>query len=905
MSIDNITRNNTVDEWRIQTNQSANALNHIETIDYNKSNGVFTFSGPTTTLSITASGTPLQVTNKALFQTNVEIGQSITLGNESTKKGNLLVGNTVSIYGEGTALYVANNVNVGSNVFVVNSMNTRNVIVRTDATVSNSMVVIANVTGGNFTTANATQTGNLRVISDATVGTSLTVGTTLVVTGNTTGGNLTTANATQTGNLRVISDATVGTSLTVGTTLVVTGNTTGGDLTTANATQTGNLRVTSDATIGTTLTVGTTLTTTGNVSGGNLTTANATQTGNLRVISDATVGTTLVVTGNTTGGNLTTANATQTGNLRVASDATVGTTLTVTGNTTGGNLTTANATQTGTLRVGTEATVGTTLTVTGNTTGGNLTTANATQTGTLRVGTEATVGTTLTVTGNTTVGNLHTANAISAGVIRVSGGGTSSLGAVTMGNLIVQGSFTLTGNTILDSDRITLRANTPTTIGVDRSFIEIRRQNTGGDIGTTANANAQIRWNEPAKYFDIRNVDNPDFYEKILTSNLITDSITTTNSSLIASATAIKTTNDNITANVLNSGAAVVVAQNFATAIDDTDPGNGNFKFNNATIASATFAYMDNLDAYGATITGILSAYSDSTNTVKGHLRFSVFGASTTKFAVFAITTPWSTPASGYYKVGLTYVSGAGTFTNGDLVMVQYSRAGNVGAQGVQGFNGTQGAQGVQGVVGAQGVQGVIGAQGVQGVIGVQGVQGVIGVQGVQGAPGAQGVQGFNGTQGAQGVQGAPGVQGATGGFSTNSNGQVNSLGVGTAGSGTAGEIRATADITAYYSSDRRLKENIRNIKDPLNKVKQLNGVYYDWTDEHIKSRGGEDGYFMRKRDIGMIAQEVEKILPEIVADREDGYKAIKYERVVAVLVEAVKELYEKVEVIETKIKDK
>ena len=54
-----------------------------------------------------------------------------------------------------------------------------------------------------------------------------------------------------------------------------------------------------------------------------------------------------------------------------------------------------------------------------------------------------------------------------------------------------------------------------------------------------------------------------------------------------------------------------------------------------------------------------------------------------------------------------------------------------------------------------------------------------------------------------------------------------------------------------------------------------------------------------------MIAQEVEKILPEIVADRQDGYKAIKYERVVAVLVEAVKELYEKVEVIETKIKDK
>jgi predicted acyltransferase (DUF342 family) len=806
MSIDNITRNNTVDEWRIQTNQSANALNHIETIDYNKSNGVFTFSGPTTTLSITASGTPLQVTNTAIFSTNVEVGLSITLGNEVTKKGNLLVGNTVSIYGEGNALYVANNVNVGSNVFVVNSMNTRNVIVRTDATVSNSMVVIANVTAGNFTTANATQTGNLRVISDATVG------TTLVVTGNVTGGNLTTTNATQTGTLRVVNEVTVGTTLTAS----------------------------------------------GNVSGANFNTINATQTGNLRVISDATVGTTLVVTGNTTGGNLTT--------------------------------------------------------------------ANATQTGTLRVGTEATVGANLTVTSNVTAGNLSTANSITAGYI---GASSSNLGSASASSLSVTGNFTLLGNTIFDSDRITLRANTPTNIGIDNAFIEIRRQNTSGDIGTTANANAQIRWNESSKYWDIRNVDNPNFYEKILTSNLITDSVTTTSSTLIASATAIKTTNNNITANVLNSGAAVVVAQTFVSTTTDLDPGAGNFKFNNATIASATFAYMDNLDAYGATITGILSAYGDSTNTVKGHLRFSVFGASTTKFAVFAIATSTPDAGNGYYKVGLTYVSGAGTFTNGDLVMVQYSRAGNVGAQGVQGFNGTQGAQGVQGAVGAQGVQGVIGAQGVQGVIGAQGVQGVIGAQGVQGVIGAQGVQGVIGAQGvqgvigaqgvqgvigaqgvqgvigAQGVQGVVGAQGATGGFSTNSNGQVNSLGVGTAASGTQGEIRATSDITAYYSSDRRLKENIRNIKDPLNKVKQLNGVYYDWTDEHIKSRGGEDGYFMRKQDIGMIAQEVEKILPEIVADREDGYKAIKYERVVAVLVEAVKELYEKVEVIETKIKDK
>lgn len=118
---------------------------------------------------------------------------------------------------------------------------------------------------------------------------------------------------------------------------------------------------------------------------------------------------------------------------------------------------------------------------------------------------------------------------------------------------------------------------------------------------------------------------------------------------------------------------------------------------------------------------------------------------------------------------------------------------------------------------------------------------------------------------------------------------QVLSLGVGTAGSGTTGEIRATNEITAYYSSDIRLKENIRLIADPIGIINQIRGVYYDWTDDHIKARGGEDGYFVRKHDIGVIAQEVEKVLPEIVAERDDGTKVVKYEKIVALLIEAVK----------------
>jgi hypothetical protein len=138
--------------------------------------------------------------------------------------------------------------------------------------------------------------------------------------------------------------------------------------------------------------------------------------------------------------------------------------------------------------------------------------------------------------------------------------------------------------------------------------------------------------------------------------------------------------------------------------------------------------------------------------------------------------------------------------------------------------------------------------------------------------------------------------------LNTGNNYQMNSLGVGTAGSGTAGEIRATNNVTAYYSSDSRLKENIKPIENALAKVKLINGVTYDWTEDFIESHGGEDGYFIRKHDVGVIAQEVEAVMPEIVVDRDDGYKAVKYERMVALLIEAVKELSAEIEVLKATV---
>tara|TARA_Y100000768_G_scaffold359091_1_gene315347 strand:+ start:2231 stop:3022 length:792 start_codon:yes stop_codon:yes gene_type:complete len=124
-----------------------------------------------------------------------------------------------------------------------------------------------------------------------------------------------------------------------------------------------------------------------------------------------------------------------------------------------------------------------------------------------------------------------------------------------------------------------------------------------------------------------------------------------------------------------------------------------------------------------------------------------------------------------------------------------------------------------------------------------------------------------------------------------------NALAVGTASTVGAsdGEIRASNEITAYYSSDERLKENITTIEDALEKVNSIRGVEFDWKADHIKSRGGEDGYYVRKHDVGILAQDVKKVCPEVVAERDDGTLGVKYEKLIGLLVQAINELSAKV----------
>jgi hypothetical protein len=122
---------------------------------------------------------------------------------------------------------------------------------------------------------------------------------------------------------------------------------------------------------------------------------------------------------------------------------------------------------------------------------------------------------------------------------------------------------------------------------------------------------------------------------------------------------------------------------------------------------------------------------------------------------------------------------------------------------------------------------------------------------------------------------------------STTQNSQFNSVGVGTAASTTAGEIRATNNITAYYS-DERLKTKIGSIENALEKVKQIETMVY-----HANETAVALGYDASIIEVGVTAQSVERVMPQTVAPApiDDKYLTVRYERLVPLLIEAIKEL--------------
>ena len=150
--------------------------------------------------------------------------------------------------------------------------------------------------------------------------------------------------------------------------------------------------------------------------------------------------------------------------------------------------------------------------------------------------------------------------------------------------------------------------------------------------------------------------------------------------------------------------------------------------------------------------------------------------------------------------------------------------------------------------------------------------------------------------------------------IATTSSVQFGSFGVGTAGSGTTGEIRATNNITAYYS-DMRLKNKIETIQNALDKVMSLSGFFFV-NNETAKKYG----YISNEIQVGVSAQEVQAVLPEVVtaapfdigkddfgneySKSAENYLTVRYEKLVPLLIEAIKAQQIQIEELRAKIEE-
>jgi hypothetical protein len=105
--------------------------------------------------------------------------------------------------------------------------------------------------------------------------------------------------------------------------------------------------------------------------------------------------------------------------------------------------------------------------------------------------------------------------------------------------------------------------------------------------------------------------------------------------------------------------------------------------------------------------------------------------------------------------------------------------------------------------------------------------------------------------------------------------------------------------ITVNLTSDARFKRNLLPIDSALGKVLSLNGLSFEWRVEEYKDKGFPEG-----RHYGVIAQEIEKVLPEVVKERPDGSKSVAYMEIIPVLIEAIKEQQKEIEQLNKKLSE-
>jgi Chaperone of endosialidase len=125
-------------------------------------------------------------------------------------------------------------------------------------------------------------------------------------------------------------------------------------------------------------------------------------------------------------------------------------------------------------------------------------------------------------------------------------------------------------------------------------------------------------------------------------------------------------------------------------------------------------------------------------------------------------------------------------------------------------------------------------------------------------------------------------------------------VGVGTNSPNYTLDVRGSiGNNTTLYHSDKRWKRDIQELDGSLNRVMKLQGVQYKWRQEEYPEMNFPDD-----EQIGLIAQDVEKIIPELVKTSADGYQSIDYAKLVPVLIESIKEQQQQIEILSNRIEE-
>jgi len=482
------------------------------------------------------------------------------------------------------------------------------------------------------------------------------------------------------------------------------------------------------------------------------------------------------------------------------------------------------------------------------------------------------------------------------------------------GQFSVGGNFVINGTTVYNSNTFTLNAGSSTAAN---SYFNVNR----GSSGT----NASIRWNEGGKYFDILDVTSGSYYA-------ITTTKTPSNITFTGTAGTSAVTNNGILTVTSNNGVVTSGTSNTFTISTPQDlRTSASPTFTGLTLSTALPIASGGTGATsaGGALTNILpsgttagyvlttggpgnfywaagggggSGATPGTTISSTYLSYSANGSGIT------YTTPTYVPGTDQLKV---YIDGVrqfpGTYTETSNTLVSFSVSPPSGSNilvEVDGYiNNPYYANNI-----AYTVNGNISSSANTIQLAIDGltsklvtyyanntVQNPIDATQNTNIASAASYANSAFTQ-ANGAFAAANTISTN--FGTSSNVQFGSLGVGTAASGVSGEIRAANNITAYYSSDISLKENIQDIPNALNMVTTIGGKTFDWKDEVIEARGGEDGYFVRKQDFGVIAQDVQSVFPLAVRLRDDGILAVDYEKMCALAFAAIKELKAEIDML-------